>query len=209
MINLENSRDNLLQNIEESLDLIRTVNAMVSRSDLQENLSTTQRDFIVEWAFVRVHAVWESFLESCFIAYMLGVHSASGFAPVRYVFPNNEQHALDIILAGREYFPWTAPSAVTRQSTLCFQDGQPFKQVLAGTTTELQEMNTVRNAVVHGSLVAMEKFKSVVRDKMLTAPPDVTPARFLLATKQGTVQRTFFYYYCNKLTVIAKKVVPT
>jgi len=147
-------------------------------------------------------------LESCFIAYMLGVQSASGFAPVRYVFPNNEQHALDMILAGKEYFPWTAPDALRRQSVLCFQDGQPFRQILDETTTELQEMNTVRNAVVHKSRVAMEKFKSLVRDKMLTAPPDITPASFLLTARSGTAQRTFFSHYCNKLTVLANKVVP-
>ncbi|MBA7620513.1 hypothetical protein ES703_27863 [subsurface metagenome] len=208
MISLENYRDDLLRNIEESLDLIRTVNAIVSESGLQVNLTTAQRDFIVEWAFVRVHAAWESFLESCFIAYMLGVQSASGFAPVRYVFPNNEQHALDMILAGKEYFPWTAPDALRRQSVLCFQDGQPFRQILDETTTELQEMNTVRNAVVHKSRVAMEKFKSLVRDKMLTAPPDITPASFLLTARSGTAQRTFFSHYCNKLTVLANKVVP-
>lgn len=208
MSSLESCRDNLLRSMEESLDLIRTVNAMVSQSGLEVNLSAAQRDFIVEWAFVRVHAAWEGFLENCFIAYMLGVQTTSGFAPVRYVFPNDQQHALDMILAGREYFPWTAPGALRRQSLLCFQDGRPFRQILDEATTELQEMNTVRNSVVHRSRVAVEKFKSLVRDKMLTAPPDVTPASFLLTAKSEIAQRTFFFYYCNRLTVVANKIVP-
>ena len=208
VISLESCRDNLLRSIKESLDLIRTVNAIVSQSGLPVNLSMAQRDFVVEWAFVRIHAAWEGFLENCFIAYMLGVQTTLGFAPVRYVFPNDEQHALDIILAGREYFPWTAPNALKRQSLLCFQDGHPFRQILDDATTELQEMNTVRNSVVHRSRVAIEKFKSLVRDKMRTAAPDITPATFLLTAKSGTAQRTFFSHYCNKLTVVANKIVP-
>ncbi len=208
MNSLESLRDNLLRNIEESLDLIRTVNAIISQPSLSVNLSSEQRDFIVEWSFVKVHAAWESFLESCFIAYMLGVQTASGFTPQRYVFPNDEQHALDIILVDREYFPWTAPAAVRKQSILYFEDGQPFCQILDSTTTELQEINTLRNAVVHKSQKATERFQSLVRDKILTAPPNISPARFLLGTKSGTTGRTYFSHYCNKLRVIAKKVVP-
>ncbi len=209
MSSLESLRDNLLRNIEENLDLIRIVNAIISQSGLSVNLSSEQRDFIVEWSFVRVHAAWESFLESCFIAYMLGVQTTSGFTPPRYVFPNDEQHALNIVLGGREYFPWTAPSAVREQSILYFEDGQPFRQVLDSTTIELQEINTLRNAVVHRSQGAVEKFQSLVRDKILTAPPDISPARFLLGTKSGTRRgRTYFSYYCDKLRVVANKLVP-
>jgi len=208
MNSLESLRDNLLRNIEESLDLIRTVNAIISRPDLSVKLSSEQRDFIVEWSFVKVHTAWESFLESCFIAYMLGVQTASGFAPLRYVLPNDEQHAFSLVLGDREYFPWTAPAAVRKQSILCFEDGQPFRQILDSTATELQEINTLRNAVVHRSQVAVEKFRSLVRDKILTAPSNITPARFLLGTKSGTAGRTYFSHYCNKLRVIAKKVVP-
>jgi len=208
MISLESYRDNLKRTIDESRDLVRTVNAIVSQPDLPVKLSTAQRDFIVEWAFVRIHAAWESFLENCFIAYMLGLQTISGFAPVRYVFPKDEQHALGMILAGREYFPWTAPDALRRQSLLCFQDGHPFRQILDEATTELQEMNTVRNSVVHRSRAAVEKFKSLVRDKMLTAPPDVTPASFLLTAKSGKARRTFFSHYYDKLRVVANKIVP-
>lgn len=208
MVSLESCRDNLLRNIQESLDLIRSVNAIISQPGLQLNLSTAQRDFIVGWAFVSIHATWESFLESCFIAYMLGEHSTSGFAPVRYVFPNDEQHALSMISAGREYFPWTAPDALRRQSLICFQGGHPFSQILERTTTELQEINTVRNSVVHRSRGATEKFKSLVRDKILTAPLDITPATFLLMVKSEIAERTFFSYYCNKLRVVANKIVP-
>jgi hypothetical protein len=206
---LESFHDELILNIEESLELIRTANWIMSQSGLRTNLSIKQRDFIVEWAFVGVHAAWERFLESSFIAYMLGVKTASGFAPLRYVFPNDKRHALEIVLGGREYFPWTAPEAVRRQSILCFEDGQPFREILESTTNELQEINTLRNAIVHRSHSAVEKFKSLVRDKMLTIASDVGPANFLLTVKSGTARRTYFSYYCNKLKIVANKITPS
>lgn len=206
MSNLESFRDNLIKNIEDSISLIRTVNTIISQSSLPVQLTIEQRDFIVEWALVKVHAAWESFLESSFIAYMLGEKTASGFGPSRYVFPNDAQHALALILAGREYFPWTSPDAVRRQSTLCFQNGQPFSDIV-NSTIELQEVNTLRNTIVHGSRVAVEKFKTLVRDKMLTVPPRINPSTFLLASQSG--QRTYFTYYCKKLSIIANKIVPS
>jgi hypothetical protein len=172
----------------------------MSQPGLHTNLSTKQRDFIVEWAFVRVHAAWERFLESSFIAYMLGMKTKSGFAPSRYVFPKDNQHALDIVSGSREYFPWTAPEAVIRQS---------FRQILESTANELQEINTLRNAVVHRSRLALEKFKSLARNEMLTAAPNVGPANFLLKVKPGTARRTYFSYYCNKLRVVANKITPS
>lgn len=206
MSNLESFRDNLTKNIEDSISLIQTANTIISQSSLPVRLTIEQRDFIVEWALVKVHAAWESFLESCFIAYMLGEQTSSGFTPLRYVFPNDEQHALNLILAGREYFPWTSPSAVRRQSTLCFQNGQPFSAIV-NSMVELQEINTLRNAIVHGSRVAVEKFKTLVRDKILTVPPSINPSTFLLTSQSR--QKTYFTYYCNKLSTIADKIVPS
>jgi hypothetical protein len=209
MISLETYRDNLKNTIDESTDLVRTVNMVMSQPGLPVNLSTTQRDSIIEWAFVRVHAVWEGFLESCFVVYMLGGKTMSGFAPIRYVFPNDEQHALGMILAGRDFFLWTAPEALRRQSVLCFQDGNPFWKILGEATTELQEVNTLRNYILHRSRVSEEKFKSLVRDKLLTVPLNVTPASFLLTARSGTAKRTYFAHYCNKLTIVSNKIVPS
>ena len=44
--------------------------------------------------------------------------------------------------------------------------------------------------------------------EILTAPPDITPAIFLLKTKGGTAKRTYFTHYCSKLRVVANKIVP-
>lgn len=204
---LEAFQRDLLLNINKSTDLIQTVNQMVSLPNLSVNLTSQQRDWIVGWAFVNIHATWECFLENCFLAYMLGRQTASGFAPVRFVYPNDEQHALGVILAGREFFRWSSPSLVKERSKVCFKNGEPFANGLDSIMTELEEMNTIRNAIVHQSHEALDKFKSLVRSKLLTAPLDITPGTFLLTAKLEQV--TYFGHYCKRLRIAAKRIVPS
>jgi len=208
MSTLDSFRDDLIRDIDESSNLIRTVNRIMSTTGLPINLSVSQRDTIVEWAFVNVLTTWENFLENCFLTYMLGAQTASGYGPVRYVFPNDKQHALGVILAGREFFQWTNPKKVKEQADLCFENGEPFRTVLDPATADLMEMNTIRNTIVHRSMVALENFKILVRDKLKTAPLGIRPGVFLTTTRPKTLQTTFLSSYCNKLRLIAKKIVP-
>lgn len=201
-------RDDLIRDINDALELIKTVNMIFSITSLSTNINKRQRDIIVEWAFVNLHAEWENFLESCFLSYMLGGQTASGYKPERYVFPDNEQHALRLATAGRDFFQWTKPDRVKDEACLCFKNGEPFRVVLESTSTDLAEMTVIRNAIVHKSISATEKFKTLVRNKLKTAPLDITPGIFLATVKPKTVRITFFTGYCNKLQVIAKKVVP-
>lgn len=211
MTNLEALRDDLQRSIDESLDLIRTVNQLRSLSGLSVNLSLDQRDFIVEWVFVRIHTAWEGFLENSFLAYMLGERSPSGFAPKRYVFPQDECHALDLVKAGRDYghIRWTDPGSVKKHSSLCFKGGEPFQTALDLKTAQLQDMNTTRNAVVHQSRDSVEKFKSLVRRELVSAPLGVTAGKFLIMIIPTTAKTTYLNRYCMALRVVAAKIIPS
>jgi hypothetical protein len=205
---LDHFRDDLIQDIDDALNLIRIIITISSITTLPTNLSSKHRETIVEWAFVNLHTEWENFLENCFITYMLGGHTDSGYSPVRYIFPKDEQHAMGIILAGRDFFQWTKPIRVKEQSVLCFENGEPFRSVLESTMTELNEMTNIRNAIVHKSATAMEKFRGLVRNKLKTLPLAMTPGVFLVTTKPKTLSATFLSGYCRKLKIISGKLVP-
>jgi len=208
MSDLDHFRDDLIQDIDDALNLIRIITAISEIKTLSPNLSSKHRETIVEWAFVNLHGEWENFLENCFLTYMLGEHTDSGYAPKRYISPKDKEHALKIILAGRDFFPWTKPDRVKEQSMLCFEKGEPFCLVLESTMTELNKITIIRNAIVHRSTVAMDKFKTLVRDELKTLPPAMTPGAFLVTTKPKALQRTFLVSYCSKLRTIAGKLVP-
>jgi hypothetical protein len=77
---LDSFRDDLVLDIDETLSLIRTINSLLSMTlPPPANITPLQRNLIVEWAFVNLHAEWEHFLESIFIAYMLGSQTDSGY----------------------------------------------------------------------------------------------------------------------------------
>lgn len=205
---LDQYRNDLTKDIDDSLGLIRTVNSLLSITELHTKLSVAQSEQILEWAFVNVHTSWENFIEDCFLAYMLDSQTLSGYKPVRYVFPKDEQHALGLILAGREFFQWTRPRRIAEQAELCFKNGEPFSSVIESAATDLVEMTTIRNAIVHRSTVSTEKFKTLVRNKLITAPLNITPGQFLATLKPETTRTTFISGYYNKLKVIAGKIVP-
>lgn len=205
---LDECRDKLIQDIDESLGLIVTANSLVSLAGLIVRLSTRQVEQITEWAFVNVHTDWENFMEDCFLTYMIGIQTLSGYKPVRYVFPKDLEHAMKMILAGRDFFQWTKPKRVWEQAECCFENGEPFRTALESVASELAEMTTIRNEIVHRSKPSNDKFKSFVRSKLKTAPPNITPGQFLATIKPKTTGTTFITAYCKKLKVLAKEIVP-
>jgi hypothetical protein len=76
---------------------------------------------------------------------------------------------------------------VNEQSSLCFQSGEPFRPVLESTMRDLNEMTVIRNAIVHKSTVALDKFMTLVRNRLRTAPSDITPGSFLMTIKPKTL----------------------
>jgi len=207
MSGIDSYRDELLAEVDVCLNLVRIINEIYSLSGLPINLNTQQRDIILEWAFVNLLGAWEKFLEDCFVDYMLGVQTSSGYCPTRYVFPTDRHHALKLILAGRDFFKWTTPKRVREQATLCFENGEPFRTVLESAASDLSEMNIVRNAIVHRSAEAVEKFEVVVRNKLRTAPLGVRPGEFLSTVRPRTIRTTFLSSYCGKLKRVARLLV--
>jgi hypothetical protein len=208
MNTLDIHRDEFIQGVDDSLALVRTANAIQSTPGLSINLTIVQAERILEWAFVSIHTSWEIFLERCFLTYMQGGQTSSGYKPIRYVFPNDEQHALKLLLSGKDFFPWTSPTKVLDAAELCFQDGAPFRNVLEPSATDLMKITTIRNAIVHRSKISTEKFRTLVRNEMKTAPLNITPGQFLSMIKSQQVKTTYISYYCNKLKLAAHQIIP-
>jgi hypothetical protein len=206
MATLEGFVDEILTEVADGTELLRIANHVLALSP-SVGLTLKHRDSIVGWSFANIQSVWESFLEKCFVAYLLGMRAASGFAPTRYVFPANEAHALAFIRGKRDFFRWTSPTLVKEYSRLCFRDGDPFISGLDPIMTDLEELNTIRNAIVHKSVDASNKFKSLVRSKLATAPLDITPSVFLLTARSAAV--TYFGHYCKIIAIGAGRIVPS
>jgi len=167
-----------------------------------------QLEMVAEMAFLRIFMAWESFLEESFIRYMAGASSPSGYTPNARSRAQNMSHALELVSSGRDYTHWNSPSEVIRRAALYFQDGEPYRGVLEPASTELEEMNTIRNRITHKSKYSRSQFNAFVRRKFGHGVRGMTPGRFLLASPLRPPPNTFLDYYIEVIKIASGKIVP-
>lgn len=188
------------RHIAKSFELIQKVNNGGS------SFTQDQIYLIFELSFLRIFLAWEQLVEDTFIMYILGRKTKKGYRPQTYVKPKDEKHAYDIARLGRDYTDWTTPSSVIEKAELFFKDGMPYKDALKPANQDIQDMKTLRNAIVHMSQDAQEKFESLVRNKEKYFKKGVTPGKFLSTTVKND-QRTYISYFGDLLLLLSEKII--
>jgi len=186
--------------IDSSVNLISAVKNL--------GINRIQLEIITELAFLRVFIAWENFLEGSFIRYSIGASSPSAYKPVVLASPQNLGHALDLISSGRDYVPWNSASEVIKRSVMYFQNGEPYRRALEPAIVDLNDMNTIRNRIVHKSTKSKDQFNHFIRRKYGHGISGMTPGRFLLAPAINSVQNTFLQYYLEVLGAASNLIVP-
>jgi len=189
-------------------DLERNVNNCQSLITKVKNLGMPriQVEIITELAFLRIFIAWEIFLEESFIRYLVGAKLPSGYSPKRFVNPSNMEVAKKIILGERrEYIKWNSASEVIARSEIYFKDGEPYGNVLQGATTDLDDMNVIRNRITHMSTISKDKFNNFVRRRFGHGIRGMTPGRFLLTP--SSTQTTFFDYYVDIIKTTSEIII--
>ncbi len=166
---------------------------------------------MTELAFLRAFLAWETFLEESFILYLSGQAPPRGHGPHRYAFPPNQRAATEwVVPEGRRYARWTVATEVSARAERLFRSGRPFAPVLRGNQNVLDEASTIRNAIVHESMSAQEKFANVARTKLGALPPNLTVGRFLVTTVPTSAPPiSFLELYVGKIEFAARKIVPS
>lgn len=171
-------------------------------------VSRIQIEIITELAFLRIFIAWENFLEESFVRYAVGAESPSGYRPTRLIEPKNMSHALDLISSGREYVIWNSASEIISRAERYFREGEPFKNAIQGASSDLNDMNTIRNRIAHKSPSSKNKFNDFVRRKFGYGRRGMTPGRFLLTPLNSSSQDTFLDYYDNIIRTTGRIIVP-
>lgn len=166
-------------------------------------------DAIFELAFLRSYLAWEVFLEESFVLYLLGQTSPKGLTPHRYVIPRNREHALEFTLGESLRADWTAVDRVIARANRFFRNGEPYNTVLHPMTSRLNDIKTIRNAVVHASTDSQDKFKALVRRELRHYPPRLTRGGFLVTTiPNSSPPCSFLDHYLMQLLQAAENIVP-
>ena len=201
---LNRIKNELIQNMNKSLDLIKRINKISSM------LSSDEIYSIYELSFLKIYLSWESFISRVFILYMIGEKTDSGYAPKRYVTPRDEDHAYSIIKSGRSFPDWLNLDFIREKSELFFENGNPFKTAIyskANVREALQNMRILRNAIVHASRESKEKYEKMLRNEVGFVS-NMEPGEFLTNMRIKKPQIPYIVYYKKVLEVVSNGIVP-
>ncbi len=200
---LNKIKNELIQNMNKSLELINRINK------ISHMLSPSEIYSIYELSFLKIYLSWESFIGRVFILYMIGEKTDSGYVPKRYVTPRDEKHAYDIIKSGRSFPDWLNIEFIREKSELFFENGEPFKPLLYTNTTikgALQNMKVLRNIIAHASKEAEGKYKNMLRVELGSAP-NISPGEFLSRMRIENPKIPYIVYYKRILEVASNGIV--
>lgn len=107
------------------------------------------REFISESAFLKIFIAWESFLERCFVDYLMGLPSINNNRPAKWAHPVDESHAHKLLTGTQNYVDWANPEITLRLSKLYFHEGYVFFSQLREIKTELLDLKSIRNSAAH------------------------------------------------------------
>lgn len=115
------------------------------------------RKFIGQSSFLKIFIAWETFLEQCFIDYLLNEASIIGTMPVKWVHPRDRDHAMEMIIHTQKFIDWSNPEMVRKLSKIYFHNGYSFNSQLSAINTELLDLKTIRNSAAHLSSTTSSK----------------------------------------------------
>ena len=173
-----------------------------------EYFSEEMRNVVTESLAVKIFAQWENFLQQIFIEYMLGRKSENGSLAKRYVFPNDAEHAYNMIKNVNSFPEWADVEKVLINANNFFEDYGPFK-ILKTTKSEINALRKIRNAIAHTSMKSVEDFEKIVRGNVGYLPDGITPAIYLIEYKSGKRKKdpNWFEYYIDHLKNVAEILV--
>lgn len=192
---------------------ITEANGFISLAFQQDSNGTyvlpqNQREFITDSAFLKIFIAWETFLEDCFIQYMLGEPSILGNTITRYIQPKNKDHANRLLIGTQKYVDWSNPDIVRTLCNLYFENrNNPFDRFISSMLSDLWDLKTIRNAAAHLSSTTQPKLDSVGSRKLKRQLYNLKVSDVIFAIDpDSNPSKTFFTTYLDKLDVAAEGI---
>lgn len=170
---------------------VATFNGYITRAFTQNTsgayvLSSSERAFIVDSAFLRMFIAWEVFLEEVFVRYLLGHTSTAGKGAQRLALPPNDQHAIELLIGTQKYVDWANPEIVRKLAKLVFINGDPILPIIGSIQTDLFDLKTVRNGAAHLTSTTSKQLDALASRKLGGARVNIAVSDFLSSVDPGS-----------------------
>jgi hypothetical protein len=172
-------------------------------------LPTIDQKQITVAAFLNMFIAWETFLEACFLEFMMGGRTLNGSSPVRYVSPVNVEAARRLILGVQwTYFDYAKHEHVLGLARMFFRNGYPFEPHISGNNADLADSRTMRNWCAHKTSTTQAALDTLALRIFGSPRATIDLYALLMAidprTRTGT--QTVFVTYKDKLSATAEAV---
>ena len=154
------------------------------------------REFICESAFLRIFIAWETFVENCFVDYLLNEPSILNNRPAKWATPISKEHAQEIIIGNQRHMDWSNPETIRKISQIFFHQGYVFNMHLSAINNDLMDLKTIRNSAAHMSSTTASKLDGLSTRILSTPCTNYTAYRTLFSTdpRSGGAQRVIDRY---------------
>lgn len=179
-----------------------TCNAMLSDSTVlyQQQVeheghiyTNAMHNAIIEHCFMKIYLAWEILLEKSFISYLKNEPDLKGNTYVRYGFPEDDEHAYNMIKGTKNYPDWTNINDVKYLANIYFKDAGVYA-ILNSPMIEIEDIKNIRNRISHVSEKSVKAFHRLLA-KTITQTSNIEVADFLMFFKDQT--QTYFTYYTD------------
>lgn len=186
---------NAIQQCNKSILLVQHTNEFFN-SNISSNGVVYSSDLhfcVIDGAFLELFRAFEQFLEQSFICYMLGQTGINGNSFVKYVSPQDEEQAINMLKGINRHTDFTNRDTIVKLANNFFENGGTYIY-LNSISTDFEEMKKIRNAISHISVESKRAFSGLVRSKLGVLPPNVTTSSFLNTIIPNSTT-TFFNSY--------------
>ncbi|MDR6514085.1 hypothetical protein [Chryseobacterium camelliae] len=171
-------------------------------------ITTNLREFISESAFLKMFIAWETFVEKCFIDYLINEESVLNRRPAKWANPIDSDHANQLIVGNQKHMDWSNPEAIRKISKIFFHQGYVFDTALSSINGDLMDMKAIRNSAAHLSSTTTTKLDGVATRILSIPSVNFTAYRLLFHNdpRITTATQTVLERYLNLLDIAAEEI---
>lgn len=171
-------------------------------------ISSNLREFISESAFLKMFISWETFVEKCFVDYLINEESILLRRPAKWVNPIDVKHAHEIIIGNQKHMDWSNPEKIRKISKIFFHQGYVFDTALGAINADLMDMKAIRNSAAHVSSTTTSKLDGLASRILGTPSSNFTAYRLLFSVDPRTnpTNQNVLTRYLNLLDIAAEEI---
>lgn len=171
-------------------------------------IAANLREFISESAFLKIFVAWETFVENCFIDYLINEESILNRRPAKWANPIDRKHANQLVIGNQKHMDWSNPETIRKISKIFFHQGYVFDTALSSIHADLMDIKAIRNSAAHLSSTTTTKLDGVANRILSTHSVNFTAYKLLFHNDPRSlpVTQTVLDRYLNLLDIAAEEI---